>query len=312
MQVDLTSLLSKRSRYLVAVSGGRDSVCLLHLLVEQGFSNLTVCHLNHQLRGLFSNDDAAFVRNLSESLGLPFEIGRLNVRRLAEEGKLSLEAAARAARHEFFAACAERNKTAKVLLAHHADDNAETVLFNLLRGSAGLRGMSPLSKHKVGRKTLTFLRPLLGTRRREIDDWLEERQLDYRDDHTNDQAVATRNRLRLEALPLLDEIMGRDVTPAILRASAHSRESEDCLTELLNSLDLLDPQGRLFLPKLRDLPEALQRRTLFDYLSSKKIPDLSSDLLDRCLTLLDPAKPAKQNLPRNRHLRRRAGRIFVD
>ena len=312
MPVDLSAVLSKRSRYLVAVSGGRDSVCLLHLLVAQGFQNLVVCHLNHQLRGLFSSDDAAFVRELAESLGLPFEIGRLNVRRLADEGKLSIETAARAARHEFFAACADRQKTAKVLLAHHADDNAETILFNLLRGSAGLKGMAPVSKLKVGRKTLTFLRPLLGTRRAEIDEWMDERHLDYRDDHTNDEAVATRNRLRIEALPLLNEIMERDVTPAILRATAHDHENEECLTELLESLELLDPQGRLFLPKLRDLPAPLQRRVLFDFLNAKKIPEISSELLDRCLTLLDPDQPAKQNLPRNKHLRRRANRIFVD
>ena len=312
MPVDLTASLSKRSRYLVAVSGGRDSVCLLHLLVDQGFGNLVVCHLNHQLRGLFSNDDAGFVRNLAESFGLPFEIGRLNVKRLADDHQLSIEAAARAARREFFAACAQRQKTAKVLLAHHADDNAETVLFNLLRGSAGLKGMVPETKHKVGRRTLTFLRPLLQARRADIDEWLDDREIDYRDDHTNDQPVATRNRLRLEALPLLNEIMGRDVTPAIVRAASHARENEDGLEVLLDSLELYDPQDRLFLPKLRDLPEALQRRVLFDYLAWKKVPDLSSELLDRCLTLLDPAQPAKQNLPRNKHLRRRANRIFVD
>lgn len=312
MPIDLSADLSKRSRYLVAVSGGRDSVCLLHLLVDQGFKNLVVCHLNHQLRGLFSNDDAAFVREQAELLGLPFEIGRLNVKRLAEEHKLSLEAAARAARHEFFAACADRQKTKNILLAHHADDNAETILFNLLRGSAGLKGMVTATKLKVGRKTLTFLRPLLQTRRAEITEWMQERRIQYRDDHTNLQPVHTRNRLRLEALPLLNEIMDRDVTPAIVRAAAHTQENEACLASLLESLDLLDPQGRLFLPKLRELPETLQRRALFDYLTSKKIRDLSSELLDRCLTLLDPEAPAKQNLPRNKHLRRRSNRIFVD
>lgn len=312
MLTDLTAHLSKRTRYLVALSGGRDSVCLLHLLLEQGFRNLVVCHLNHQLRGLFSSDDAAFVRRLAETHELPFEIGRMNVKRLAEDQGLSLETAAREARHTFFSACVERNKSSKILLAHHAEDNAETILFKLLRGSAGLKGMVPESKFKLGRKTVTFLRPLLDVRRSEIDAWLAERKITYREDHTNALPVATRNRLRLEALPLLAEIMERDVVPQINRAATHAQESETALDDLLESLTLLDPQGRLFLPKLRELSPLLQRRALHRYLQSKKIADLSTDLLERCLTLLDPQAPAKQNLPKDKHLRRRAGRIFVE
>ena len=301
-----------RRPYLLGISGGRDSVALFHALLETGCRKLTLCHLNHQIRGLFSSDDAAFVRELAEKHELPFEIGRMNVPRLADEQGLSIETAARQARHHFFAECAKRRKCNSVLLAHHADDNVETLLFNLLRGSAGLKGMQFDTPLTVGRRKLTLLRPLLGTRRSEIDAYLAERRILYRDDASNFAPVATRNRLRNEALPLLREIMGRDIVPALLRAADTSREQEDCLEALLDHLGLVDPQGRLFLPKLRDLPPPLQRRALFNYLKANAISDLSRDLLERCLELLDPANPARENLPGDKHLRRRAGRVFVD
>lgn len=304
--------LKLRSSYLLGISGGRDSVALLHALLEAGCRKLTLCHLNHQLRGLFSSDDAAFVRDLAERHELPFEIGRMNVQRIAAEEGLSLETAARQARQAFFAECAKRRRCTRVLLAHHGDDNAETVLFNLLRGSAGLKGMQFETPLQVGRRRLTLLRPLLGVRREEIDAFVEEGRIAYRDDASNLEPFATRNRLRHEGIPLLEEIMDRDVVPGLLRAADLAREQEEIVDQLLDHLQLLDPQGRLFLPKLRDLPEALQRRVLFDYLRDRKVRDVSADLVGRCLAVLDPEAPAKVNLPGGRFLRRRASRLFVD
>lgn len=301
-----------RRRHLLGLSGGRDSVALLHVLLEAGARNIVCCHLNHQLRGLFSNDDAAFVRELAEEHEIPFEIARVNVKRLAEERRLSIEAAARAARHEFFAACAARYKCNRVLLAHHADDDAETILFNLLRGSAGLQGMQYESTVQVGRKKLMMVRPLLSHRREEIDEFLSSRQISYRDDASNAEPFAVRNRIRHELLPLMEQIMNRDVVPALMRAADISHDDRECLGGMLEVLQLVDPQGRLYLPKLRALPEGLQRRSIHQFLTGRKVPDLSSSLLDEAVALLDPANPAKMNLPGNRHLRRRARRLFVE
>lgn len=304
--------LHPRRHYLLGISGGRDSVALLHALLEEGYRKITLCHLNHQLRGLFSSDDAAFVRSLAEKHELPFEIARDNVQRRARESGVSIELAAREARHEFFALCARKHRCNRVLLAHHADDNAETALFNLCRGSSGLKGMSYESSLTVDRKKLVLLRPLLGVRRSDIDDFLEARRISYRDDASNADPFAVRNRLRHEVLPLLNEIMGRDVTPAIVRATEASQDDRECLDALVELLDLVDPQERLFLPKLRNLPESVQRRALFLYLLDSGIPDLSSNLITRCLTLLDPEAPAKVNLPGDQFLRRRSSRIFVE
>ena len=224
--------LHSKRRYLLGISGGRDSVALLRSLVEEGFEKIVLCHLNHQLRGLFSAHDAAFVRELAEHYELPFEIARMNVQRLAEEQNVSIELAARLARHEFFAACAKKHNCKQVLLAHHADDNAETILFNLLRGSAGLKGMRFETEIVVGRRSLTLLRPLLGVRRAEIDEYIDENRVPYRDDASNEEPIAVRNRLRHEVLPLCEEIMDRDVVPALLRAAEASEENRACLDEL--------------------------------------------------------------------------------
>ena len=312
MPLALDSRFSPRRRYLLGISGGRDSVALLHTLLEAGAQKVVLCHLNHQLRGLFSAHDAAFVRDQAEACNLPFEIARANVQRRAADEKVSIEVASRRSRHDFFTECARKHRCNTVLLAHHADDNAETILLNLLRGSAGFKGMRYESKVEVGRRKLTLLRPLLGVRRSEIDQFLEASTIPYRDDASNADPFTPRNRLRAEILPLLGELMARDVVPAIVRASESSLEIEEALDQLLQTLDLMDPQGRLFLPKMRKLAEPLQRRALFLYLKDAGVPNLSRDVVERCLPLLSPDTPAKVSLPGALHCCRRASRIFVE
>ncbi len=303
---------SKKRRYLLAISGGRDSVALLHALLDGGWHKLVLCHLNHGLRGKASGQDAAFVRRLAQKHGLACEVDRVDVMgRVAQTGE-SMELAARNARHTFFARCAGKYRCPRVLLGHHADDQAETILFNLLRGSGGVKGMHYDSWHRVDGKKLELLRPMLLIPRGEIDGYLAARRIRYREDASNAEAVATRNRLRTEAIPLLNEIMGREIRPALLRAAVISGTQEAALRETLDGLELEDPQGRLFLPKLLKLPPALQQLALHDYLKKCGVSDTSYDLLARCAGLLKRSKTSKVNLPENRFLRRKEKRIFVD
>ncbi|MGE9266674.1 MAG: tRNA lysidine(34) synthetase TilS, partial [Verrucomicrobiales bacterium] len=148
--IDLRASLDPARTYLLGLSGGRDSVALLHLLHQQGFAKIIPCHLNHQLRGAEAEKDAHFVAELCQSLAYPLESASCDVAARAESKKNSLETAARSARRQFFARCAEKFACPRLLLAHHADDQAETLLFNLLRGSASLRGMSPESRQVIG------------------------------------------------------------------------------------------------------------------------------------------------------------------
>ncbi|MCB1131524.1 MAG: tRNA lysidine(34) synthetase TilS, partial [Verrucomicrobiae bacterium] len=276
----------RRAKWLVGVSGGADSVALLHLLHDAGFRKLIVCHLDHRLRGAASTADARFVGKLAARLGYRCETGRDDVRQHMKSEGLSLETAAREARHRFFAACATKHRCPRVLLAHHADDQAETVLWNLLRGSDGLRGMSETQEIRIGRKTLTFVRPLLGIRRDDLRRFLTGNGHRWREDASNAMPVAVRNRLRNEVLPLLADISGRDPVPPLVRAAADAADLRDETSAALDSLRLLDPQGRLHLPTLRELPPRLQRAAIHRFLAERNIPGLSRARIDEALHLL--------------------------
>lgn len=302
---------SRQKRYLVAVSGGTDSVALLHLLVHAGFSNLIVCHLNHGLRGRAGVEDAKFVKRLAQQLGLTCEIGRADVQSLMAQRSESMETAARFARHQFFAACASAFNCQRILLAHHRDDQAETVLWNLLRGSQGLKGMREVQAitTESGVK-LELIRPLLDVRRAELTSWLTERGCRWREDASNALPIAVRNRLRNEVIPLLVEISGRDVIRALVRGAKDAIYQDSLESWALDQAKTLDPQGRLHLPVLRKLPVALQRIALRSFLINHGIPSPPQALVDRGLSLLDVKNSAAVNLPGGDSLRRQAGRIF--
>ena len=304
---------SRGVRWLVGVSGGADSVALLYLLVEGGFRKGVVCHLDHRLRGRASTEDARFVRRLAGKLGLPCEIGRVDVRERMRACGESMETAARNARHDFFAACAVKHRCRRVLLGHQADDQAETVLWNLLRGSHGLKGMREEQRIVTGSGVeLCLVRPLLGVRHAGLVDWLRASGYRWREDASNREPVAVRNRLRNEVFPLLEEISGRDAVAAFVRGAADAVVREDVENEALERARVLDPQGRLHLPELRKLPLDLQRAALRKFLLDHGIPSLDRSLLERAVGLLDTSKVAVVNLPGGGRLRRREGRLWIE
>lgn len=304
---------SRKKRWLVGVSGGADSVALLHLLIEAGFRNLVVCHLDHGLRGRASTEDAKFVARLAAKLTVECVITRADVRgRMAARGE-SLETAARHARLEFFAECAEKFRCLRILLAHHADDQAETVLWNLLRGSHGMKGMRREQRLVTESGVeLELIRPLLGVRRAELVAWLASQGHRWREDASNADPIAIRNRLRNEALPLLGEISGRDPALALVRGAADTDEQEAFAAWALEHAKVLDPQGRLHLPVLRSLPVALQRIALWSFLQDRGVRSLDRSVIERGLGLLDVNNPPVVNLPGGGKLRRREARLWIE
>ena len=304
---------SRRKRWLVGVSGGADSVALLYLLVEAGFRNLVICHLDHALRGRASTEDARFVVKLATSLGLPHECARADVNGRMKQTRESLETAARNLRHEFFADCSKKHRCPRVLLAHHADDQAETVLWNLLRGSHGLRGMkAEQALVTESGAHLTLIRPLLDLRRDGLIEWLAAQGYRWREDASNALPVAVRNRLRNEALPLLAEISGRDAALALVRGAADVQEVEALENWALAQINAIDPQGRLHLGALLKLPHVLQRLVLRKFLIDHQIPSPDRALIERAMSLLDVNNPATINLPGGARLRRREARLWVE
>lgn len=293
------------------MSGGADSVALLHLLLEAGYRNLVVAHFNHRLRGKASDADAAFAEKLAKKLDLPIEIGAADVRKLATSRKSSVETAAREARYGFLAETARKHRTRTVVLAHHADDQVETCLFNFLRGSgiAGLSGMKPSTKRVVDGVELELLRPLLAMPKADLLAYLTERKIRFREDLTNAVAEASRNKLRLKVLPLIEELLGPSFKGSILRNANLLADEIDLLSSLSGPMALRE---KLPVKLLRELHPALRRRVLHAWLKNQGIEEPGFAEVERTAFLLDADGPAKINLPGNRHARRRAGVLFIE
>ncbi len=212
-------LLAAGEMIVVGVSGGPDSLCLLHLLrrlAPELALRLHVAHLNHGLRGPEADEDAEFVAELAACWGLPVTIGRADVAALAAQPGRSLEEAARLVRYAFLAEVADATGATTIAVGHNADDQAETVLMHFLRGSgvAGLRGMlprAPLSDYRLGEPAAPripasprlLVRPLLAIPRADIEAYCAAHSLAPRFDRSNEDTTFYRNRLRHELLPLL-------------------------------------------------------------------------------------------------------------
>lgn len=310
---EVISRFPRPRRYLIGVSGGRDSVALLHCLTDLGYKRLIVCHLDHRLRGRSSNADANFVKTLAKKLNLECEIARTDVAALARRTKQSIETAGRNARYEFFARVARRRRCPTIFLGHHADDLVETFLLNLFRGAGpgGLGGIHRIATRQVDGVQLTIVRPFLGIAREEIDAYVKAHCLKYRNDATNETLGPLRNRLRHRIIPYIERQLGRNIRRALWRAAMISADEAELAETLVDPLSASSRE--LGLKELRAQPRALQRRTIHLWLQARGIANLDFETIERVRALLDPkAASAKTNLPRDRHARRRAGKLFVE
>lgn len=302
------ALVPEAGAVLVGVSGGVDSMVLLDLLVPLYGSRLVLCHVNHGLRGEASDGDEEFVRNEAVHRELRFVSERGDVNDRACREKISVELAAREFRYECFSVWGQETGANVLFLAHHANDQAETVLFNLCRGSAGLAGIRAVSE----RAGLTLLRPLLGVSRTGIVSYALARGLSWREDATNDQPVAARNRIRAEVIPVLESIMGRNVVEKMSQAARLAEQKDKALREAVESMSLLDSHGRLFLPAVSACGSELRGVILHWYLEKCGVSHLSESLVQSAEALLDTAAASRLMLPGGHLLRRKEKRLFVE
>lgn len=225
---------------LVAVSGGADSVALLTALVRlqgtrsqatrlqaTGKSTLVVGHYNHGWRGVESDEEAKFVRELAKQYGIDFELACAP--RNTAESTVN-EASAREARYGFLRQTAEQRGARYIATAHTADDQAETVLHRILRGT-GIAGLAGIPRTRVLSPAVTLIRPLLPFRRTEIEAYLAELNQPYREDSSNRDTRFTRNRIRQELIPQLANDYNPEVTPALLRLSELAEETQQYLVQ---------------------------------------------------------------------------------
>lgn len=264
---------------MVAVSGGADSTALLLALDELGRAgklgiSLTVTHLDHLLRKKASKEDAEWVANLAQKLGAPVELGRINVRKQASETADNLEQAARRARYAFLAKAARKKGAKLILTAHTMDDQAETVLLRLLRGSGaeGLGGIEPVRPLDPRSRTL-IARPLLTwARRSDTEDYCDKQKTGFRVDEMNKDERFARVRVRRQLIPLMQSFNGRIVdalsrTAELLRADASilAQEADILLrlaTEGTPTAKLETKPPLVNVQILAKAPLALRRRAL--------------------------------------------------
>jgi tRNA(Ile)-lysidine synthase len=251
---------------VAAVSGGADSVALLDALVRFQKSkglpgSITVAHLNHQLRGEESDEDEAFVRNLAGRLKLPVSIEKFAVAERARVEKRNLEAVAREIRYEFLLKGAEESRSGFVFTAHTLDDQAETILMRLIRGSGseGLRGVHQILALN---ESVKLVRPMLQITRAEVIEHCNHYGLAFRSDSSNFSTDFTRNRIRLELLPMLETFNPR-VKQSLARTSESLARDEDYLRAAAAEVLARSREGsRLKVKALQGIPTAIRRRAL--------------------------------------------------
>ena len=311
-------LLDPQIPYLVGVSGGRDSIVLLHWLLDIGFSRLIVSHFDHQLRGAESDKDRKFVEETAAELELECIIGLYENFNVGGGSPSDLsEQEARESRYAFFAETAQQENCQRIILAHHANDQAETVLLNLFRGAGlnGLAAMNFVSHREICDIPLEIIRPFLEVPHAEICAYQEDKAITYREDSTNCQAVAVRNRVRHELLPLAEDIFQRDPNPALLRISEISRR-EVSAAQLRSARWLnahRDASDRLPVKLLRQFPPAELYHLLHTWLKEQNVPDIGYREVQELAELArSQSRPAKINLPGRLHARRRSGWLFLE
>jgi tRNA(Ile)-lysidine synthetase-like protein len=287
---------------LVGVSGGVDSVALLHALVRIGRKPV-VLHFDHGWRAE-SGADAAFVKNQARKLGLKCVVGKMRKTAVAASRGHS-EADARAARYAFFAKAARRFRIPHLVLAHHADDQVETFLMQLVRGSgAAGRGMDFLGE----RGGLILHRPWLGVWKKEIVAYARRHKLTWREDATNADTRHRRNLIRRRVLPYLQNQLGGRVVENLFRAAEIARAESEWL-DALCAAAAREPE--LSVKALCAAPLAQRRRTLLRWLQGRGVKNISFADVEAVRGLLDKVGSAKVNLSAGRFARRRAGKIFV-
>ena len=234
------SLFTRDDQVVLGVSGGSDSMALLHLVAGLNQTldwrlKLHVAHLNHQLRGTEAEKDAGFVQAAADSLSLPCTVASRDIAQLSEDESIGIEEIARRERYAFFERVCLTTGSRVVAVGHHADDNAETILYRILRGT-GLRGLVgiPRKRPLSHGSDVRVVRPLLGYTREELRNYLADAGVAFREDRTNQSSDSTRNRIRNVLLPQLEAEVNPQVRDALLRLGEQAQWVDEYLGETVH------------------------------------------------------------------------------
>ncbi|MBM3119255.1 MAG: tRNA lysidine(34) synthetase TilS [Chloroflexi bacterium] len=317
-------LFSTGDKLVVAVSGGADSVCLLHILAQRQRElgvELHVAHLNHQLRGGESESDASYVSELAGKLGVPATIVCQDVAAYRDRKGGSLEEAAREVRYSFLTEVTKEVGTSKVVVGHTRDDNVETILMHLLRGagSVGLCGLQPSSILQFGehKARIEVVRPLLEVTRQETLDYCQRHKLKPRSDSSNLSLSFLRNRIRLELLPVLKNY-NPSIDNALLRLAAIAGDDVSFIEEQTSLMwkELAKTEGDVIYldgSKMTALPRAMQRQVFRRAVRHLRgnLQDIEADHIEAMVDFLSKPVGRKLCLPQGLTLSTEYGRLVL-
>ncbi len=312
------NLFNANDRILIGVSGGPDSVALLDLIYNANqpnpsYSEILVVHLNHSIRGTESDEDEQFVTALAEKYEVPLITEKRDIKEIARERKISLEEAARDERYKLFESVAEKVDANVIAVGHNADDNAETILHRIIRGTgiAGVSGIRPKRKlTPISR--ISLVRPLLYTWRKDIIAYLKEEDLTYRVDSTNIEKDKLRNRIRMELIPHLEENYNAKIKKSLVTLGETAVQNCDYLeakAKVLFEDVLMNKEAKteasasadnivLDIHKLRESPRILQQMIIKEAIIRLDIPvkKLSYKNYKDILITLNSGKTAVNNI----------------
>ena len=310
-------LISPNDKIVIGVSGGPDSVCLLHVLWKlQKAQNLIVAHVNYGYRGKQADQDQKYVKNLAKRLGLKIYIKKLKINEWKSTPKKNIEAKFRKIRYDFFNDILQKEKANKIAVAHQADDQVETVIMFFLRG-AGIRGLSGMSYRRN-----KIIRPLLDCSRSEILEYLAKNKLEYRKDVTNEDISFTRNRIRHKLIPYLEKKFNPNIKKTLFASTQIIQDDFQFIQEeskkYLRKIIAKDTKQKNSVLKLKlkqflKLKSALQRNILRLVLAKflGDIRDISLADLEETRRMLKQAKTGSLRIIKNLRIIKEHDKIVI-
>ncbi|PIZ75288.1 tRNA lysidine(34) synthetase TilS [Candidatus Peregrinibacteria bacterium CG_4_10_14_0_2_um_filter_38_24] len=294
----LSKHIKKGEKVILGLSGGADSVFLFEMLkkfAEKTPIKIVAAHVNHMLRGLESEKDEKFVKDLAKKYKTEIKILKKDIAKISKKLGRGLEETGRQVRHEFFAKLAKELKTNLVLTAHHADDNLETILLNIVRGAGlkGLLGMEEKIKHKIANTDLSFLKPLLQVPKQQIENYLTHKKIEFVKDLSNLDETFNRNLIRSKIVPTLKKI-NKNIFGTVAKNVKNIGETLDFLDDeakkfIKKSEKILKEKNALIAKDFREANKALKKAVIRELykVNAKTLKDFGNAQIDEILKVLD-------------------------
>lgn len=297
------------NKIIVGLSGGRDSIALAHFLNKE-FEVIAV-HVNHGLRDDASKD-TKLVKEFCNKNKIKLEVYFPDVKKLMSEGQ-GLELAARNARHQCFIDAAKKYDCRTVALGHHKNDDAETIIHNTARGCFGIKGISKTSEFVIQNEKLTITRPILEWTREKVTQYCVSFNLNWAEDPSNqDTDLTLRNKLRQDIIPEINKATKRDFVSGITQAKQDWDEAQTALNMVVDSINYLDPTGKLFLPTIKTQPKAIQKIIIARFFTEQNCK-FNREMVESTInTIMDPNTKSVVNLRENKQFKRKQGRGKIE